>query len=275
MKNVLTLVALVCLAGASQAYADTTLQFNPNDIFNYATSDDTRLNQQGTARAIWGQGRTTLDLNATGETGRYYQTYNDGVDPLDRMDDATAPQDLQSVANILDWTASYGHQGVCWMQLFLQGGNASAWGETVVLNSGSMTPSVNGEFGWSASLSGFTPVFQTELGGTPDTWNAISPDANPADELWFVTGDLFVDENGNGVYDAGVDSELVMGQEYTIWFFAKLNNWTYVDAYGNGIGGNPGYIEGTLTATVVPVPAAMLLGVLGLGTTGLRLRKRV
>ena len=46
-------MAGVVLAVAAIAAANTvTLQFNPNDIFNYATSDGTRLSQQGTARKM-------------------------------------------------------------------------------------------------------------------------------------------------------------------------------------------------------------------------------
>jgi len=263
MKKFLVVLCAMSLVLATIGTAGaTTLQFDPNDIFNYATTDDTRLNQQGTARAIWGQGRTTLDLNASGATGRYYQTYNDGADPYDRMDDATAEKDLKSVANILDWTASYGHQGLIWMQLYLQGGNGSTWGERVMVKSGAMSGSVNGESGWSSSLSGPTPIYNTT------NYTAISPDANPAEKLFSVTGDFFVDVDGSGGYNTG-DSDLVAGQDYTIWFFAKLNNWTYFDDYGNGIGGNPGYIEGTIIATADPVPEPATMLLLGTGLIGL------
>jgi len=267
MRKIITICAVaVLLAASGAAHANVvTLEFDPNDIFDYATADDTRLNQQGTARAIWGQGRTTLDLNDGGETGRYYQTYNDGADPLDRMNDATAAKDLQSVDNILDWTASQGHQGMNWVQLYLQAGSGSTWGEKVVLKSGSITSSVNGEFGWRIPTGyGDTPVYDTLLGGDPATnQNAISPDANPAEKLFSATGDFFIDVDGSGTFNAG-DTDLVVGQDYTIWFFAKLNNWTYDDDYtAPTTGGNPGYIEGTIIATATPEPATMSLLALG------------
>lgn len=91
------LVAIVLTVGGAAQADMVTLQFNPNHIFNYATTDDTRLNQLGTARLIWDS-----------PTGRDYQTYNDTA----RDAGATAAQDLQSVQNILEWNAFAGYQGV-------------------------------------------------------------------------------------------------------------------------------------------------------------------
>ena len=70
MRKLLFLFVLGLILVVNGTAAAITLQFDPMDIFNYATSDDTRLNQQGTARYI----------QTTGVTGRYYQTYNDDVD---------------------------------------------------------------------------------------------------------------------------------------------------------------------------------------------------
>ncbi len=267
-RSIMTVCVALILAACVAAQADVvTLQFDPNDIFNYATSDDTRLNQQGTARYIGGPRTDYHDI----PTGRYYMTYSDAGGYGSRDAGATAAQDLQSVANILSFGGDAGYQGVNWFQLYLQAGSGSTWGEKVVwTGSGSMTPSVNGEFGWRIPTGyGNTPVYDTILGGTPGVdQNAFSPTFNPAEKLFSVTGDFFVDNNDNGVYDAGTDSDLVLGQDYTIWFYARLTNWHYVDDYGNDAWGNPGYIEGTLIATAVPVPGAALLGMIGLGLVG-------
>ena len=254
LSTICVVVALVAVAGVAQANT-ITLTFNANDVYNYATSDDTRVNQQGTARRIDG----SHDGSTPTPTGTRYLTYNDGS--LGRDTGATAAQDLQSVANILSWSANGGYQGVSWLQLYLQGGNGPNWGEKVVLKSGAMSPSVNGEYDWTATLSGSTPVFNTVLGGAGHQ-NAISS-YHPADKLWSVTGDFFVDVNENGTYESGTDTDLVAGQDYTLWFEANLNNWTYTDDYGNATAYGPAVIEGTLIATAVPEPTAWCL--LGIG----------
>ena len=259
------IAAVLAFGTAAQANV-LTLTFDPNDIFNYATDDDTRLNQQGTARYVGGPRTDYHDI----PTGRYYTTYSDAEGYGGRDTGATAAQDLTSVANILSFGGDAGYQGVNWFQLYLQAGSGSTWGEKVVwTGSGSMTPSVHGEFGWKIPTGyGNTPVYDTILGGDPNVdQNAFSPTFNPADHLFSVTGDFFVDENGNGVNDTG-DTDLVVGQDYTIWFYARLQNWHYVDDYGNDAWGNPGYIEGTLTATATPEPATIIM-ILGGGIAGL------
>ncbi len=121
MKRLTTICAVmtIVLSASSVVQAGMwTLQFNANDIFNYATSDDTRLNQQGTARLIWDTA-----------TGRDYRTYNDAA----RDPGATAAQDLQSVQNVLEWPAFAGFQGASHLQLWLKGGSAVRnWGEVIL-----------------------------------------------------------------------------------------------------------------------------------------------
>lgn len=283
--------AVLSLGGV--ASAGITLQFDPNDVFNYATTDNTRLNQLGTARYI--QNLNILYDNTGSSVSRYYQTYNDGT----RDTGATATQDLQSVQNILEWSATAGFQGVSHLQLWLSDmSSVPAWGEKVVQvgYQGSLVASVNGEYDWTAKIEenpwdtdGNSPPyvpgtdeygiahFNTVLGG-PGHQNAISPDFNLADKLWSVTGEFYVDENANGQYDLGTDSLPVLGQDYPIWFAASFNNWRCVDAYGNDVWASF-TMQGTLMATAVPEPGSFIVwGLLGAvcagGALSWRLRRK-
>ena len=249
-------MGVILIAGGAVRAGIATLEFNVNDIFNCATSDDTLLNQQGTARYIWDS-----------PTGRSYRTYNDAT----RDAGATAAQDLQSVANILDWSATAGYQGVSHVQLWLQGGTvAQAYGEVILAKPGTLSAFTD-EFDWTTDVVGDSVHFNTVLGG-PGHQNAVSPDFNPADHLWSITGDFYVDVDASSSFTAG-DTDLVFGQQYTLWFNAAFNNWNCVDDYGNAAWGAPD-VQGTFVATVVPVPGAVLLGVLGMGVAGLKLRRR-
>jgi len=256
-------MAFVC-GGLAQA-TTVTLQFDPMDIFNYATSDGTRLNQLGVARMISGN---------PSPTGRDYRTYNDAT----RDTGATAAKDLQSVADILTWSAFAGYQGASHVQLWLSDGSSVRnWGETIVQKLGTgLSASVNGEYDWTVNttanpwVTGAEVVhYNTVLGGAGHQ-NALSS-YHPAQELWTVTGDFYVDEDASGTYTAG-DSDLMMGGLYPIWFSASFNNWHMLDDYGNDAWGSF-VLEGTIMATVVPEPATLTL--LGIALPALALlRKR-
>ncbi|MBE3096543.1 MAG: PEP-CTERM sorting domain-containing protein [Planctomycetes bacterium] len=178
------------------------------------------------------------------------------------------------MANIIGqaaWTdATAGYQGVSFVQLWLRGGSGSYWGEKILVKSGTLTASMNGEYNWTADVDSFgTPTFNTVLGNDPDQQQAISL-FNPAEKLWSVTGDMYVDINGNGVYD-GTGEDLVVSSQYTIWFNAATNNIGYTDGYGNTNMTPTAWlapfpqIQGTLLATAVPEPVTMAGLMLGIG----------
>ena len=271
MKRFLTILAAIAIYWAASGMAsavEITLQFDPNDIFNYATSDDTRLNQLGTARL--------LEVYPNGHPNprsRYYETYNDGS--AGRDTDATPAQDIQSVQNIMEYIATGGYQGMSSVQLWLRGGVGSTWGESVVEKSPDVIPSANGEYDWTTGVSEGSATFNTALGGEGHQ-NAISPDFHPATHLFSVTGDLFVDNNLNSVFDEGVDSDLVVGQQYTLWVAAVFNNWHTVDDYGNDWWGSVD-LQGSVVATATPEPSTLVLlalaGLTGLAVAWIRRRK--
>ncbi len=222
IKLIVCMISMFMVFGGAVQANEITLLLNANDIFISAAEDDTRLNQQGEARRLWDT-----------PTGRYYLTYN-----------------LESIAGILGWDGvSAGYQGVSHLQLWFHGAAGNTWGEQVVRSSFS-SASVNGEYDWTADVSTDYVHFNTVLGGEGHQ-NAISPFFKPAETLWSVTGDFFFDNNNNGTLDAGIDEDLAVGQEYTIWFNAAMNNWRCLDAYGNDNWGNPD-IEGTIIAVAVP-----------------------
>jgi hypothetical protein len=288
MKRFATIlaVAAVCSPAGTTGFADQiTLQIDPNEVFStYATTDGTRLEQLGTARSV------------TRPDDHYYQTYNDAA----RDSGAEVDKDLLSVANALEWTAAGGWEGMSHLQLWLNGARGTTWGEQVVMKPyTTIANSMNGQYDWTAYVVespwdatedngtyepgtdqyGIT-VFNTVLGGEGHQ-NAISPTFHPADTLWSITGDFYVDNNNNSVFDAG-DSDLVVGQKYPILFFADCNYLSYTDGYGNVVNGYSGpptsVIRGTLLATAVAVPEPGTLGLLALGalTAGAaaRIRRR-
>jgi hypothetical protein len=145
------------------------------------------------------------------------------------------------------------------------------WGEKILVKSGTLSASINGEYNWTADVApSGTPIFNTVLGD--ETHQEAISSFNYAEQLWTVTGDLYFDDDNDGVYD-GIGEDLVLNHQYTIWFGATTNNWPCNDDYENSTSESPfPQITGTLMATATPEPATMALLVMGGIATLLRRR---
>jgi PEP-CTERM motif-containing protein len=278
MKKLVTMCAMVAvLAAAGVANANVfTLEFSPNELLAYSSSDGTRLDQLGTARRF--EYQTRADNLSPWGLAAEYTTYDDAS--YDRPVGQNATDDIANIASSYSaCTAEY--QGISQIQLWLRGG-ISRWGETIVQKPSAgqnLTISTGGAGGWT---TGSQVQVDVDAGGYDSV--VFNHNGNPATDPWLngdnlmsetfsVTGDFYVDENGNGVYDAG-DSDLVEGTKYVLWFYAPVNNCYFQDAYNpgsyinTGMENEKGAIEGT-----IPEPATMSL--LGIGLLALIRRRRV
>jgi len=108
------------------------------------------------------------------------------------------------------------------------------------------------------------------------TYNSTDP-SNPSDPLdnWSVFGikfeDMFAEEDASG---APVTSWTVTFDSWRnpMWgsFYAKAGNDSY--AYNTGLAGGDAFVAVPDTS-YVPVPGAFLLGMIGLGVAGVKMRK--
>ncbi len=91
--------------------------------------------------------------------------------------------------------------------------------------------------------------------------------------VWGWTGSVWDEGSITQIYDDGVDAAWTYDDFSSVWSFS--NPYTeFAVSGGNhlGVGGTEGEIDGL--AKLVPTPSALLLGALGLGVAGSRLRRR-
>jgi len=290
-KTVTICAAALVLALAAGAQADlVTIQFDPDDLIQaYPT----------TAGADVPGGRKIDQVDAR----RLHQPW--ATTPLhETFYNPAAPQ-LQPEAynTYMNWRDSLGAgEGIAtFNSWFLDNGAAQSWGETVVVKPGTTVTGTAAD-GWNLRII----EDPYGLGGacvqwwTLDSTKYINTISNIGE--FSITADLYWDTNANG-WDA-TDPSVAVGDAVRFWagclngddaeFYRDDTQALYFDdqgwgdrspnaggpfsaLYSTGIGDQGSGFEGALSSTVVPVPVpgAVLLGVLGLTAAGVKLRKRV
>ncbi len=175
--------------------------------------------------------------------------------------------------------------------------NARSWGETIVSRLDAPPGAATAADGWTAEVidnpwgAGYLVQWSTD-----DPAKYINTTSDLGEFSFTVDAYVDIDEDGWDLDDPGV----VLGETYRIWFGAV--NWTESDGAGGwtqewslhfdasgwgtrtspdgpwsaGLAGTEGYgsgYEGVLDIQAVPVPGAVLLGILGLSVAGVRLRR--
>jgi len=237
------------IAGAASADM-AAFNFDPVDFFNYSAPTGTRGLDGGMFRLhrTWG--------------GTMYNSWDSGAAAVDAFKAGLGQNEGIGCFNI--WLADQA--------------NAPLWGETLV-SSGGTKPTGWAPDGWTAEVIG-----NPWPAGGDGYWLV----------QWYTTDPTKYIRPGNSVGGFGftfeATTDVVIGDEYTVWF-GGANYGTgstaadcqalYFDAFDGGfpsqfVSGYGSGFEATLSleAAVVPVPGAMLLGVLGLGYASMRLRKR-
>jgi hypothetical protein len=276
-------VAVVLACGVAQA--DLTLTFDPDVLIQSSPAS-------AGASDVAGQNKATqLDarrLHQPWET--VYETFYNPAGPK--------PQP-NSYNTYMNWRDSLGAgEGIAMFNSwFLDQSNVRTWGETVVIKPGTVVTGTAAD-GWNVRV-----IDQPYgLGGASVQWWTTDPTKyiNTLSNIgeFSITADLYWDVDGDG-YDEH-DTPVAVGDSVRFWagnlngddpeFYRSDTQALYFDDLGWGTrldAADPfssiaataantplgSGFEAALTVTVVPVPGAVLLGVLGLGYAGKRLRK--
>lgn len=242
-------IAVVCAFIAAPVLADiATFEFDPVDFFNYKPVSDGFSTDGGMFKLheTWG--------------GNMYRSWNDTQRSM--VDNFVAGLgDNEGVGCFNIWLANQA--------------NAPAWGETLV-SSGSVMPTGWAPSGWTAEVIG-NPWPDGEDGYWLVQWYTSDPDnyIRPGNSM------------GQFGFTFMPTTTVNYGQDYTIWFggvnygtdsSAEALQALYFDTFSDGfpsqfVSGYGSGFEATLSLQAVPVPGAVLLGLLGLSAAGIKLRK--
>lgn len=285
-RSVTWIILAVVLVWSGMAQADAvTIVFDPDSLiqsYPAAAGSDVAGGQkvdQLDARRLHQQWAST-----------FYETFHNPDDPHAQPDDYNT---------YMNWRDSLGaNEGIAMFNSwFLDNGAARSWGEAVVVKPGT-TVTGTAASGWNVRVIE-NPY---SYGGASVQWWTLdsSKYINTLSDIgeFSITAELYWDTNQNGWDDT--DTPVVAGDLVRFWagnlngddaeFYRDDTEAVYFDASGWGsrpssvtpsdavysfpTGGQGSGFEAALTATVVPVPGAVLLGVLGLSAAGMRLRRR-
>ena len=248
---------ILAVGGVAQANV-VTFKFDPDDLIAlYSTTPLPVSNPTGASTLKYEQDDPRRLHEVWGNI--MYNTFGT----------TTADTDQQSQDKYIAWRNSLDtpDEGIGYFNTWLRDNpKAWNWGERLVQNPDAK-PTATAAPGWHVG-----DLWESIYGGWVVEWYANEPDkrinlANDIGEFSF-TMDLREISAPDQFYADGTD--IAYGTNWDIWFGtgtiyndeAPYSSWQDVGGW-----------EGTLELTVVPVPAAVILGILGLSVAGLKLRK--
>jgi len=258
---IMCLVAGVIVTWSGILRADVvTFKFDPDDLIGlYSTTPLPVSNPTGTSHLKYEQDNPRRVHETWG--GTMYNTFGSTTG---------GETDQQSQDAYIAWRNSLDtpDEGVAWFNIWLRdNANAWNWGERLVSNP-DVKPTATAASGWEVSVdpnpwgSGWLAEWWTN-----DADQRINL-VNNLDEFSFTVDVREISAAGQ-TYADGTD--IALGTQWDIWFGSYTGIYNddspYADWQSTG-----GY-EGTLELQAVPVPGAVLLGILGLGAVGVKLRK--
>lgn len=279
-------VAALVMVLSVTVQADVTIRFDP-DLLIQAYPSAAGTNVAGGRKVDQVDARR---LHQPWATAPLHETFYNPAAPQ------TQPDNYNTYMN---WRDSLGAgEGIAMFNSwFLDNSIVRSWGETVVIKPGT-TVTGTAANGWNVRV--IDKPYGLE-GASVQWWTTDSSKyINTLSDIgeFSITADLYWDTNANG-WDA-TDTAVAIGDSVRFWagnlngddpeFYRSDTQALYFDnlgwgtrspnaggpfsaLYSTGSGDQGSGFESAITSTVVPIPGAILLGLLGLSVAGIKLRK--